>query len=114
MADSIFTKIIRGDIPANKVYEDSRVVAFHDVAPQAPVHILIVPVEQITSTDALEARHEGLVGYMVLTAANIARDLGLAEGGYRLVFNCGSDGGQTVDHIHLHLLGGRAMKWPPG
>lgn len=114
MADSIFTKIIRGEIPANKVYEDARVVAFHDVSPQAPVHILIVPVEPVPSVDALETRHETLVGYMILTAGNIARDLGLAENGYRLVFNCGKDGGQSVDHLHLHLLGGREMAWPPG
>jgi histidine triad (HIT) family protein len=113
MSTSIFSKIISRDIPADIIFEDERVVAFFDIAPQAPVHVLIVPREEIRSIDDLNPEHEILVGHMVLTAQAIARDLGL-DAGYRLVMNCGHDGGQTVWHLHLHLLGGRSMHWPPG
>jgi histidine triad (HIT) family protein len=113
MSESIFSKIIAREIPADIVFEDEHVVAFHDLAPQAPVHVLIVPREEIGSIDDLNPEHEILVGHMVLTAQTIARDLGL-DAGYRLVINCGGDGGQTVWHLHLHLLGGRPMHWPPG
>lgn len=113
MGTSIFSRIIARDLPADILYEDEHVVAFHDIAPQAPVHVLIVPREEISSIDALKQGQQNLVGHMVLTAQKVARDLGL-DSGYRLVMNCGDDGGQTVPHLHLHLLGGRPMHWPPG
>lgn len=109
MADSIFTKIIRREIPAEIVHEDDRVIAIRDIAPHAPTHILVIPKKEIPTTNDLTAADEGLVGHMVLTAASIARKEGIAEDGYRLVFNCNAHGGQVVYHVHLHLLGGRAM-----
>lgn len=109
MADSIFTKIIRREIPADVVYEDDRVIAIRDIAPHAPVHILVIPKKEIPTTNDLTDADEGLVGHMVLTAANIAKKEGIAEDGYRLVFNCNAHGGQVVYHLHLHILGGRAM-----
>jgi len=114
MGDTIFGRIVRGEIPCNKVHEDDLVVAFHDVSPQAPTHVLIVPREAIESLDHLHSSHAALAGHMIVTATKLARDLGIAETGYRLVWNCGDDGGQTVFHLHLHLLGGRPMGWPPG
>jgi histidine triad (HIT) family protein len=113
MADTIFSKIINGEIPADIVYEDGQVVAFRDVDPKAPVHILIVPREQIPTINDLTPEHALLVGHMVLTAKKLATDEGL-DTGYRLVMNCNEAGGQTVFHLHMHLLGGRNMKWPPG
>ena len=113
MSTSIFSKIIAREIPANIIHEDELVVAFHDIAPQAPVHILVVPKEGIATPDDLVSRHTQLLGHMMLTASMLARRLGL-ERGYRLVMNCKEDGGQSVNHIHLHLLGGRPMHWPPG
>lgn len=109
MADTIFSKIIRGEIPADVVYEDDRVIAIRDIAPQAPTHILVIPKKEIATTNDLTPADEALVGHMVLTAANIAKKEGIAEDGYRLVFNCNADGGQVVYHIHLHLLGGRVL-----
>jgi len=114
MSDDIFLKIIDREIPADIVYEDDEIVAFRDVNPQAPVHILIVPKRRIATINDLDADDAGLVGKLVLTAKQIAADERLAEDGYRLVFNCNENGGQSVFHIHLHLLGGRRMKWPPG
>ena len=113
MSTSIFSKIIAREIPANIIHEDELVVAFHDIAPQAPVHVLIVPKECIATPDDLVSGHAQLLGHMMLTAGTLARSLGL-ERGYRLVMNCKEDGGQSVNHIHLHLLGGRPMQWPPG
>lgn len=113
MGKTIFSKIIAGEIPADIVHEDDLVVAFRDVSPQAPVHILIVPREVIPGVDFLEERHRELVGHMLLTAKKLAHSEKLDEG-YRLVINSGEKGGQTVDHLHLHLLGGRSMQWPPG
>lgn len=114
MADTIFSRIIAGEIPSDKVFEDEFVFAFRDIKPQAPVHILIVPKEPIPTVDDLEEKHRDLAGRLVLAATQIARDEGLAQDGYRLVFNCRDNGGQEVYHIHLHLLGGRPMSWPPG
>ena len=114
MPDCLFCKIITGEIPATLVHEDDRLVAFLDVNPQAPTHILIVPRRHIATLNALTARDDGIIGEMLRRAALIAADRGHAETGYRTVFNCNADGGQTVFHIHLHLLGGRAMQWPPG
>jgi histidine triad (HIT) family protein len=113
MADTIFGRIIRGEIPARIVHDDDRCLAFHDVAPQAPVHVLVIPKRPIASlADATEADAD-LLGHLVLVATQLARTLGL-EDGYRLVVNCGRDGGQSVDHLHVHLLGGRPLGWPPG
>lgn len=114
MAETIFSKILKGEIPCDKVYEDDQVFAFRDIKPQAPTHILIIPREPIPTVDDLQEKHEALAGHMVLAATKIARQEGLAEDGYRLVFNCRDHGGQEVYHIHLHLLGGRQMSWPPG
>lgn len=114
MADSIFQKLMAGQIPCQKVYEDDLVFAFRDIKPQAPVHILIIPREPIPTIDDLQEKHAPMMGHLLVTAAKIARAEGLAEDGYRLVFNCKGHGGQEVYHIHLHLLGGRQMNWPPG
>lgn len=111
---TIFSKIINREIPAQIVYEDEHLLAFKDINPQAPVHVLFIPREPIASADALEDRHAELVGRMVLAARSYAREIGIAESGYRLVMNTNGDGGQTVFHLHLHLLGGRALSWPPG
>jgi histidine triad (HIT) family protein len=105
-------KIVRGEIPSNKVYEDDQVFAFRDITPQAPTHILVIPKQHIASV--AEATDAGLIGSVVLSATDIARSEGLEESGYRLVCNHGKDGGQTVSHIHVHLLGGRPLGWPPG
>ena len=113
MADTIFSRIIERTIPARIEHEDDLCLAFHDVSPQAPVHILVIPKRAIPSVAHLEASDANTVGHLVLVAAQLANRLGLADG-YRLVFNCGRDGGQSVDHLHLHLLGGRALSWPPG
>ncbi len=106
MEDCIFCKILKGEIPSKKVYEDELVYAFHDVAPAAPVHILIVPKEHICCLNEVEPRHQALLGHILLTAAKLARELGVAEGGYRIVNNCGENAGQTVFHLHFHLLAG--------
>jgi histidine triad (HIT) family protein len=113
MADTIFGKIIRGDIPARIVYDDDRCLAFHDVAPQAPVHVLVIPKRPIASLADATEDDVDLLGHLVLVATRLAGPLGL-ERGYRLVVNCGTDGGQSVDHLHVHLLGGRQLGWPPG
>lgn len=114
MSDDLFLKIIDREIPADIVHEDDEILAFRDIDPQAPVHILVVPRRRIATINDLAEDDAGLVGRMVLTARKLAADEGLAEDGYRLVFNCNEKGGQSVFHIHLHLLGGRQMKWPPG
>jgi histidine triad (HIT) family protein len=113
MADTIFGKIIRGEVPARIVHDDDRCLAFHDVAPQAPVHVLVIPKQPIPSLAAATAADAGLLGHLVVVASELARTLGLADG-YRLVVNCGRNGGQSVDHLHVHLLGGRQLSWPPG
>ncbi|GAB4324042.1 MAG: histidine triad nucleotide-binding protein [Candidatus Sumerlaeia bacterium] len=114
MGETIFGKIIKGEIPCNKAYEDDQVLAFHDIKPQAPVHVLIIPKREIPTTDDITPEDEALVGHMVWAAGEIARRLGLAADGYRLVFNCRDNAGQEVYHLHLHLLGGRKFGWPPG
>ena len=112
--DCLFCKIIAGDIPSNKVYEDDKVYAFRDIEPQAPVHILIIPKEHIASANELTEENASVVGHIFAVAAKIAKEEGIAEGGYRIVNNCGEDGGQTVNHLHFHMLGGRSLAWPPG
>jgi len=114
MSDTIFTKIINKEIPAKIEYEDDDVLAFADINPQAPVHILIIPKKPIPTLNDLQANDEELTGKIILVAKKLAAEKGIAESGYRLVFNCNRDGGQEVYHIHCHLLGGRAMNWPPG
>lgn len=113
MQDCLFCKIIGGEIPAQAVYQDDKVFAFKDIAPVAPVHVLIIPKKHISSLEELTAEDADLMGHIVLTAAKLAKELGL-EKGYRLVSNCKEEGGQTVFHIHFHLIGGREMQWPPG
>lgn len=110
----IFCKIATGEIPANVVHEESEILAFRDLTPQAPAHILIIPKRHIATIDETDDNDESLLGKMVLTAKKIAKAEGLTEKGYRLIFNVNSGGGQQVYHIHLHLLGGRQMTWPPG
>ena len=114
MSDTLFAKIIRREIPADIVYEDDDVLAFRDVNPQAPVHVLFVPKVPIATLNDLTDEDAPGVGRLVLAASRYAKAQGLAENGYRCVFNCNRDGGQTVYHLHLHLLGGRTMHWPPG
>lgn len=111
--DCLFCKIANQEIPAELIYEDDQVVAFNDINPQAPSHILIIPRKHIATLNDIEEQDEALVGHMLKTAAVIAEQQGFAESGYRTVFNCNQDGGQTVYHIHLHLLGGKPMGWPP-
>ena len=113
MAETVFAKIVAGQIPARIVHDDDRCRAFHDVNPQAPVHVLVIPKKPVVNVAALEAADESLAGHLVLVAAEVARKLGVSAG-YRLVFNCGPHGGQSVDHLHLHLLAGRPLGWPPG
>lgn len=111
--DTIFSKIVRKEIPANIVYEDDLAIAFHDIHPQAPVHVLIIPKKPIPKLDSAETEDAGLLGHLLLTVKQVAAHLKL-EDGYRVVINNGEIGGQTVDHLHLHVLAGRYMKWPPG
>lgn len=111
--DCIFCKIAAGEIPSNKVFENEHVVAFHDLDPQAPVHILIIPKQHIASAQQINAQNSAVLGQIFETAAQIAAQQGL-QNGFRIVNNCGADGGQTVQHLHFHLLGGRSMQWPPG
>ena len=106
MNDCIFCKILAGEIPSDKVYEDELCYAFRDIAPAAPVHVLIIPKEHIESANALTDEHKALVGHITLVAAKIAKDLGVAEDGYRILNNCGKNAGQTVFHLHFHLLAG--------
>ena len=110
----LFCRIIAREIPASIVYEDDRVLAFNDINPQAPTHVLIVPKRHIETLNVLKADDDQVVGELARRAAAIAKERGIAAGGYRTVFNTNRDAGQTVFHIHLHLLGGRSMGWPPG
>lgn len=114
MSDDLFEKIVRREIPADIVFENDDILAFRDLNPQAPTHVLIIPKQRIATINDLKASQAELIGRMVLAARDIAAKQGLAKDGYRLVFNCNEHGGQSVYHIHLHLLGGRAMGWPPG
>ncbi len=115
MAETIFSKIIKKEIPADIVFENDNILAFRDINPQAPTHILIIPKNEIPTVRELNgSEHGALLGELVDAANKIAKDEGISEDGFRLVFNCGDNGGQEVYHLHLHLLGGRKMKWPPG
>jgi len=114
MSKTLFEKIIAREIPAAIVYEDDTVLAFRDIKPQAPVHVLIVPKKAVPRIAAAGAADQSLLGDLLLKAAVVARQLGLETSGYRLVINNGPDGGETVPHLHCHILGGRALTWPPG
>ena len=115
MADCIFCKIAAGEIPSQIVYEDAQVVAFKDLSPKAPVHVLIVPKKHVQSVAHFQAEDKELAAHIFVDVVpKLAAELGVAEGGFRLVLNTGDDGGQTVHHLHVHLLGGRKMTWPPG
>lgn len=114
MSDDLFLKIIDREIPADIVYETEDVLAFRDISPQAPVHVLVIPKERIRTINDIEEAHTELMGKLFLAARDIARQEGLSEEGYRVVMNCNEAAGQMVFHIHLHLLGGRALGWPPG
>lgn len=113
MSDCIFCKIANKEIPSNAAYEDDKILVFHDLQPQAPVHVLLIPKKHISSLDDLRPGDAELIGYLMLKVKDVAKELGL-ENGYRLVSNCGEDGMQTVKHLHFHLLGKRKMIWPPG
>lgn len=114
MSETIFTKIINREIPADILYEDDDVLAFSDVNPQAPVHFLVIPKQPIATVNDIQPDDAELVGKLVLAAKKLAKEKGIEEEGYRLVMNCNEGAGQTVFHIHLHVLGGRALTWPPG
>jgi histidine triad (HIT) family protein len=110
---TIFKKIIDGELNADIVFQDELCLAFHDVSPQAPIHVLLIPKKEVVNVAALSPEDHQLAGHLLLTVGKIARKLGI-ENGYRVVANCGSDGGQSVDHLHLHILAGRQLTWPPG
>ena len=114
MNDCFFCKIINGDIPSNILYKTDSVLAFKDIDPQAPHHILIIPKKHIPTLNDLNPANNNIIGDMFIAAKKLAMDLGISESGYRVVMNCNADAGQAVFHIHLHLLGGRQMTWPPG
>lgn len=113
MSDCLFCKIIAGDVPSNKIYEDELCYAFYDIDPQAPTHFLVVPKMHISGPSAVNPDNCAVVGHIYAVIARIANELGL-EKGYRVVANCGEDGGQTVGHLHFHVLAGRTLAWPPG
>jgi histidine triad (HIT) family protein len=113
MSETIFSKIINREIPVNIVYEDDLCLAFRDINPQAPTHILLIPKKALTRIDSAEAEDQELLGHLLLTVKKVAAQVNLING-YRIVINNGNDGGQTVDHLHLHILGHRQMHWPPG
>ena len=114
MADCLFCKVVAGEIPARIVKRTDDAVAFHDIDPRAPVHVLVIPTRHVAAVRDVSPDGEGLLGRMLRFAAEVARELGLDAGGYRIVTNTGADAGQSVDHLHLHVLGGRKLTWPPG
>ncbi len=114
MSDCIFCKIANKEIPSKTVYEDDKIMAFHDLNPQAPIHVLVIPKTHFESYNDMNAEHAEVMGYLTLKLKEIANILGIADSGYRVVCNCGDDAGQEVKHLHYHLLGGRNLKWPPG
>lgn len=114
MLDCLFCKMVKKEISPQTVYEDDQILAFKDVNPQAPVHILIIPKKHISGVLQLKEEDQGLIGHIYLMASKIAKEQGVFQNGFRMVVNSGSDAGQTVSHLHFHLLGGRALGWPPG
>ena len=113
MSDCLFCKIINGEIPSKKLYEDEKILAFYDISPIAPVHFLVIPKQHIASVDAIDADNSAIVAYIFQKLGELAKLAGI-ENGYRVISNCGADAGQTVQHLHFHVLGGRDMTWPPG
>lgn len=111
---TIFQKIIAKEIPADILYEDDLCLAFRDIAPQAPTHFLMIPKKEIFNVGTLKDEDQSLAGHMLLKIRDVAKEQGIADSGYRVVANCGVDGGQSVDHLHFHVLAGRRLKWPPG
>lgn len=114
MSECLFCKIGAGEIPSNKLYEDDQLLAFYDIDPQAPVHFLVIPKTHIASVAALTEADSALLGHVFAVIANLCRELGVEENGYRVVTNIGADGGQSVPHLHFHVLAGRSLAWPPG
>ena len=114
MSDCLFCRIIKGELPANKVYEDDRVIVIEDIAPVAPLHLLVIPREHIVNSLDLRQEHEALIGHVFAVAGRLAREKGVAEAGFRIVNNNNAGAGQSVFHIHFHLLAGRSLQWPPG
>jgi histidine triad (HIT) family protein len=114
LMDCLFCQIIAGEIPADVIYQDSRSIAFRDIKPQAPLHVLVIPHEHLESLDEAAQKDEALLGHLLRVAARVANEQGLSESGYRTVINTGAGAGQSVFHLHLHVLGGRSLNWPPG
>ena len=114
MSDCLFCKIVQGEIPCEKVYEDENVLAFNDINPEAPIHFLVIPKKHIATINDTSSEDQAILGQLMLAAKNIAKEKDIADSGFRTVMNCGDDGCQTVQHIHLHVLGGRSLQWPPG
>ena len=114
MGDGLFCKIVAGEIPSKKIYEDDKVLAFYDISPAAPVHFLVIPKEHISSANELDEKNSNIVSHIFMVINKIVRELNIADSGYRIVNNCGADGGQTVNHLLFHVLGARELKWPPG
>ena len=114
MGDCLFCKIVAGEIPSKKIYEDDKVLAFYDISAAAPVHFLVIPKEHISSANELDEKNSNIVSHIFMVINKIVRELNIADSGYRIVNNCGADGGQTVNHLHFHVLGARELKWPPG
>ena len=112
--DCLFCKIARGEIPVEKLYEDDKIVAFKDINPCAPVHVIIIPINHITSAMELDDENIKIVGHIFKIIKKLAMDFHISESGFRVVNNCGEDGGQSVKHLHFHLIGGRSLNWPPG
>lgn len=114
MSETIFSQILSGKIPVDYLYEDEHAVAFRDIAPQAPVHLLVIPRKPLKSLQAASISDTNLIGHLLQVCKEVAKKAGLEDGGYRVVTNVGADGGQSVEHLHFHVLGGRALAWPPG
>jgi histidine triad (HIT) family protein len=112
--DCIFCKIAEGEIPSKKLYEDEKVIAFYDISPEAPIHFLVIPKKHIKSVNEVNEENANIISHIFLVINKLVKELNIAETGYRIVNNCGKDGGQTVDHMHFHVLGQRELKWPPG
>ena len=112
--DCIFCKIINGDIPSNKIYEDDKVLAFHDISKAAPIHFLVIPKEHISSINEINEGNNEIIAHIFVVINKLVKELNIHETGYRITSNCGKDGGQTVNHIHFHIMGQRELKWPPG
>jgi histidine triad (HIT) family protein len=112
--DCIFCKIAKGEIPSNKIYEDDKVLAFHDISKEAPVHFLVIPKAHIESINNINEENSKIISHIFTVISKIVKEISISDTGYRIVNNCGKDGGQSVDHLHFHVLGQRELKWPPG